>query len=68
MHTELFADVAEVHFGGLVAEEEPGGHLLAAGPVGFSPGLSEGEAVSLSAGVGEGDLEGALGDGAGLAD
>jgi hypothetical protein len=37
MHTELFVDVAKVHFGGLVAEEEPGGHLLAAEPFGFSP-------------------------------
>ncbi len=34
MHIELFVDVAEVHFGGLVAEEEPGGHLLVAEPVG----------------------------------
>jgi hypothetical protein len=32
MHTELFVDVAEAHFGGLVAEEEPGGHLLVAEP------------------------------------
>ena len=32
------------------------------------PDLSEGEAVGLNAGVGEGDLEGAAGDGAGLAD
>jgi len=32
VHTELFVDVAEVHFGGLVAEDEPGGHLLVAEP------------------------------------
>jgi hypothetical protein len=32
MHTELFVEVAEVRFGGLVAEEEPGGHLLVAEP------------------------------------
>ena len=68
MHTELFVDVAEVAFGGLVDEEEPGGHLLAAEPLGFSPDLSEGEAVGLNAGVGEGDLEGAVGNGVRLAD
>jgi hypothetical protein len=37
-------------------------------PPGFSPGLPEGEAVGLNVGVGEGDLESAVGDGAGLAD
>ena len=41
---------------------------MVAEPVGFSPDLAEGEAVGLSPWVGEGDLEGAVGDGAGLAD
>ncbi len=55
----------------LLPVEPPVGHAVAGGirSVGWArSGLAEGERVGLGAGVEERDLEGAVGDGAGLAD